>query len=97
MSEMLTPPLTGLRSRRVELGVSQEEAGKLLGINKSHYGKFELGHNRLSYEQARTLAKALSLNMEDFREEVDADRQPISKRPSAPVAGRRRGRPRKDA
>lgn len=48
--------------------MTQEEAGALIGVNKSLYGKFENGKNRLDVFRASVLAHRLQCSIDDFFE-----------------------------
>jgi transcriptional regulator with XRE-family HTH domain len=64
--QFIPRPLVGLRKRREAAGLTQEEAGKRLSVNKSQYGKFEMGVTRLDIHRAAILAKLLGCAIEEL-------------------------------
>lgn len=59
-------PLPGLRAARLAAGDTLEAMGELLGANKSHASKIELGQVRLDVERALVLARHYGLPVERF-------------------------------
>lgn len=59
-------PLAGLRAARLKAGFTQEQAGAVIGTNKSHYGKLELGTVRLDTARAGKLAKLFGVTVDSF-------------------------------
>lgn len=60
-----------LRSRRVEVGMSQKELGKFLGIaSHQQIQKFENGTNRISLVRFYIIARVLGVSMDYFFEDL---------------------------
>jgi transcriptional regulator with XRE-family HTH domain len=59
-------PLHGLRAARIAAGETLEQAGALIGVNKSHMGKFETGATRLDVARALVLARHYRIPIESF-------------------------------
>lgn len=63
------PALGRLRSARAAAGMSQSEAGRVIGRNQSYYGKIELGHVDLTAREALALCDALGLTLRELLQE----------------------------
>lgn len=61
-------PLKGLRKARLAAGENQEQAGALIGVNKSHFSKIEIGQTRLDIARALVLARHYGVPIESFIE-----------------------------
>lgn len=59
-------PLPGLRAARLRAGESLAQLGRVLGVNKSHASKIELGQVRLDVERALKLARHYGIPVERF-------------------------------
>lgn len=55
--------LTALKARRLDLGLTQEAAGQLIGKSQSHYGKIEAGKLAMKATEAKALCDALGLTL----------------------------------
>lgn len=55
-----------LKKLRNSKGVSQKEAGDILGVTYQQYQKYENGSNRISAEYLYILARELGFKMERF-------------------------------
>lgn len=60
--------LNGLRKARIAAGENQEQAGALIGVNKSHFSKMEIGQTRLDVARALVLARHYGIPIESFIE-----------------------------
>ena len=52
---------TAIRGRRHALGISQEEAADLSGLDRSYYGSVERGERNISIRNIVAIAKALKV------------------------------------
>jgi transcriptional regulator with XRE-family HTH domain len=57
---------TAIRTRRKELGISQEELANTSGIERSNMGKIERGENNLSVLNLVRIAEALRCKASDI-------------------------------
>ncbi|UUV43249.1 immunity repressor [Rhodobacter phage RcCWillis] len=57
-----------LQAARMAAGLSQKEAGAMIGKTQSHYAKFENGRIGLSADAALILCKAFDLSLDDLLE-----------------------------
>lgn len=64
--EPRTPPLRGLRERRIFRGITQQEMADILEVNQSHYRQFESGGVRLDVHRALKLAQKLECTIEEL-------------------------------
>lgn len=55
-----------IRARRVEVGMSQDELGKTLGVSFQQIQKYEKGVNRVSATRLGQIAKALDIGTDYF-------------------------------
>jgi DNA-binding XRE family transcriptional regulator len=55
-----------VRERRIELGLTQAEAGKLLGWNQSAWSHIENGRSDPSCKTMSSIAEALGIEVEDL-------------------------------
>ncbi len=55
-----------LRRRRRQLGMTQEDLSKLVGVNYRQIHKYEVGQNQLSAGRLYALSKALDVNLSYF-------------------------------
>jgi transcriptional regulator with XRE-family HTH domain len=55
-----------IRSRRIQVGMSQQELGKALGVTFQQIQKYEKGSNRVSYGGLLKIAEALECNVMQF-------------------------------
>jgi transcriptional regulator with XRE-family HTH domain len=59
-----------IRSRRIQVGMSQQELGKALGVTFQQIQKYEKGSNRVSYGGLLKIAEALECNVMQFFEDL---------------------------
>lgn len=59
-------PLKGLYEKRKFRGMTQLEAGLLIGVTQSHYRMFETGKVRLDVRRAKQLADAFGCPIEEL-------------------------------
>jgi len=67
-----------IRARRIELGMTMEELGKAIGVQKSAINKYEKGYIDLKRSTLAALGKALDISpvyLLDDVEEVDHDQE----------------------
>ena len=57
---------TGIRKRRHELGISQEELAKRSGLHRTYIGDIEGGARNLSLENIENFAKTLEISISDL-------------------------------
>lgn len=57
-----------IKQLRVESGLSQSQAAKLVNISTSFYGMIERGNRTLSVEQLIEIVKIFDLSLTDFLE-----------------------------
>ncbi|MBI1369089.1 MAG: helix-turn-helix domain-containing protein [Planctomycetes bacterium] len=62
-----------LRSRRQELGMSQERLAQLAGVNRSYISDLEQGGRNLSLANIEKLTRALDMSISDFFSEHGVD------------------------
>ena len=55
-----------MRERRIDLGMSQTNLAKPLGVSHQQLGKFERGTNRISAGRLLVLAELLDVDLEYF-------------------------------
>ena len=55
-----------LQDARLNAGLSQEQAGALIGRSPSHYGKIERGQIGLSADAALVLCERLQIGLRDL-------------------------------
>ena len=65
-----------LRERRLELGISQERLGGLLGVTYQQVQKYERGTNRIGSSRLHELCKILGVRANYFFDEPPAFDQP---------------------
>lgn len=53
-----------MRERRIELGITQEQLGKAVGIPKTRISEIELGRPPLSHDRIVKIAEALSCSID---------------------------------
>jgi len=58
--------MLAVKMRRLELGLSQEEVGKALGITKVSYGRLENGKSKISVDQLKIVCEKLGLDFHDL-------------------------------
>ena len=61
--------LANLKDWRTTLGITQEEAGKVIGVTKSGYAKKEAGTRPISYNEAYELI--MFFNDKDLQQEAE--------------------------
>lgn len=66
-----------LRRRRQELGLRQADVSRLLGIDRSSYAHWELGHGRITLQSARKLAAILQTTIDALFPEDLSDPQDL--------------------
>jgi transcriptional regulator with XRE-family HTH domain len=59
-----------IRSRRIQVGMSQQELGKALGVTFQQIQKYEKGSDRVSYGGLLKIAEALECNVMQFFEDL---------------------------
>jgi transcriptional regulator with XRE-family HTH domain len=64
MSDLM--PLKGLTEKRKFRGMTQLEAGNILGVTQSHYRMFETGKVRLDIRRAKLLADAFGCTIDEL-------------------------------
>jgi len=62
-----------IRARRLELGKSQSELAKAVGVNFQQIQKYESGANRVSASRLWAIARALQTEIQDFFLGVDRE------------------------
>jgi transcriptional regulator with XRE-family HTH domain len=60
-----------LRYRRMQLNITQEQLGKIVGLTFQQIQKYEKGANRISASRLAELAKALDVPLTYFFEDLD--------------------------
>ena len=69
-----------IRSRRVEMGLTQQEVARRLGVSFQQLQKYEHGKNRISAGRLYQLAAVLDIGIEafftGFESEADVPRKP---------------------
>lgn len=65
-----------IRSRRLEVGMTQQQAAKLLGISFQQLQKYEHGANRITAGRLFQLAEALDTDIAYFFDGCDPDAEP---------------------
>lgn len=65
-----------IRTRRVELGLSQEQAGIIAGIHWTNWGKIERGRANPSFKTLLKIAGALSTTPAALLGDIDVDDLP---------------------
>ena len=68
-----------IRSRRIQVGMSQQELGKALGVTFQQIQKYEKGSNRVSYAGLLKIAEALECNVMQFFEDLTKVQQAASR------------------
>lgn len=63
---MPVAPLAGLNAARTSAGLTLEQCGEVLGVNKAHMSKIERGVVRLDVARAVRLARWLGVSVESF-------------------------------
>ena len=61
-----SPPLLGLRERRLFHNKTQGQMGEVIDVSQSHYRQFEEGTVRLDVHRAKKLADVLDCRIEDL-------------------------------
>lgn len=64
-----------LRDIRINLGISQKQLGKLLGVTYQQAHKYETGANRISASSLYLLAHQLNINLTYFFEGLNTEVQ----------------------
>jgi transcriptional regulator with XRE-family HTH domain len=59
-----------VRSRRLELGLSQEQLAEVIGVTFQQVQKYEKGLNRIAASRLFALSKALDLSIAGFFEDI---------------------------
>jgi transcriptional regulator with XRE-family HTH domain len=67
-----------IRLRRIQVGMSQEQLGKFLGVTFQQIQKYEKGANRVSAGRLVKIAEALECNVMTFFEGLDLIDAPTS-------------------
>lgn len=66
----LTPPFSELgkfiRARRLKLGLSQTQLGKLVGVSQAEISRYEIGRSRLNEQTMKNLASALRCELNEL-------------------------------
>lgn len=65
-----------LRERRLELGISQERLGGLLGVTYQQVQKYERGSNRIGSSRLHEVCKILGVQASYFFDELPSFTQP---------------------
>lgn len=58
--------LAGLKARRTAAGVTQEAAGRWIGVTKQGFAKLEAGTSPLDIRRGRLIAERLSCTLEEL-------------------------------
>lgn len=64
--EAKSPPLLGLRERRLFRSITQQELADEIGVNQSHYRQMETGGVRLDVHRAKKLALKLDCSIDEL-------------------------------
>lgn len=62
-----------LRERRIQLGLTQQQMAKLIGVTYQQAHKYESGTNRVSSGRLYAVAQALDVEVSYFFEGLDAE------------------------
>jgi transcriptional regulator with XRE-family HTH domain len=65
-SKQRTPPLWGLREKRIFRCLTQTEMGRLIDTTQSHYRQIEEGIIRLDVHRAKKLAEHLECTIDEL-------------------------------
>jgi transcriptional regulator with XRE-family HTH domain len=79
-----------VRTRRLLIGMTQEQLGSALGVSFQQIQKYEKGANRISANRLRQIASALGVPVVHFYE-VDGEAQVDGARDGAPIDMARNG------
>jgi transcriptional regulator with XRE-family HTH domain len=60
-----------IRTRRMEMKISQQELGELLGVSFQQIQKYENGANRISFSRLVQIARALKCRVVDLMDVLD--------------------------
>jgi transcriptional regulator with XRE-family HTH domain len=72
-----------IRLRRIQLGTSQEELARVLGVSFQQVQKYERGRNRISAGRLQDLARALQVPLHFFyADAAGSDPQPPREEPA---------------
>jgi transcriptional regulator with XRE-family HTH domain len=64
--EPKSPPLGGLRERRLFRNFTQQEMADEIDVNQSHYRQMETGGVRLDVHRAKKLAEKLDCSIDEL-------------------------------
>jgi transcriptional regulator with XRE-family HTH domain len=64
--EAKSPPLLGLRERRLFRHLTQQELAEEIDVNQSHYRQMETGGVRLDVHRAKKLAEKLDCSIDEL-------------------------------
>jgi transcriptional regulator with XRE-family HTH domain len=65
-SKQRTPPLYGLREKRIFRCLTQADLGAVIGTTQSHYRQIEEGIIRLDVHRAKKLAEHLECTIDEL-------------------------------
>jgi transcriptional regulator with XRE-family HTH domain len=65
-----------IRTRRLELKVTQQELGEMVGVAFQTIQRYENGTNRITFARLAQIAKALNTTVADFASALQPDQQP---------------------
>lgn len=81
-----------IRSRRIELGLTQTDLAQLCGVTFQQIQKYERGANRVSYSRLVQIARALQVRPGWFFEGLDGEDQNDGPDAATTLMGSREGR-----
>jgi transcriptional regulator with XRE-family HTH domain len=64
--EAKSPPLEGLKERRLFRNFTQQDMADEIAVNQSHYRQFESGGVRLDVHRAKKLADKLDCSIDEL-------------------------------
>ena len=70
-----------IRSRRAELGLTQEQLAEALNVSYQQIQKYETGANRISASRIFEMARKLEVDLSYFFEGLPSDRDRVPERP----------------
>jgi transcriptional regulator with XRE-family HTH domain len=67
--------LNVIKAKRKELGYSQQEMGKRLGLSTSQYNKLEIGYSEITLDKLIEICNVLGLDMDNFVNSEKKDKE----------------------
>jgi transcriptional regulator with XRE-family HTH domain len=83
-----------LARARHEIGLSQTDVGRRLGVAQSRIAKLEIGTRRLLFSEAVALATLYAVELGAFADNAPVERMPSKPRSSAEATPKQRGQSR---